>query len=205
MTRLALPVLAASLFGLAACGSEPAPEPAAEPTAAPKPASAATAGQPGEAIGVSSIYTGLNLDTCELLYARPEEAGSAEWRCKGLGDLPLFVAEGDGRFDVDAGIEADRFETLSAFNMLGEKVEWRLKQGKPVAVIFRYLDATDEANGRTVLAVEKIGTAALPGCRVAHVAGNVPDANRVAREIADVSAATFVCGANEMKVVGEAL
>lgn len=195
MKRLAPILLAASLLGLAACGSEPAPDPAPSP-------SKDTSGEMG---GFASTYTDLDLDKCKLVSEQAEEGTSAEWLCPGFGELPLIVEEGDGRFDVDAGPKNEAFETIGAFNSLGDAVEWRLNNGMPFAIIFRYQDATPEAKGRTVLAVEKVGTTALPGCRVAQVAGDVPDANQVARDIADTNAADFTCGTSEMAVVGGAL
>lgn len=180
---------------LTACGSDAEPD-------------ASRAGrQGGEAqsmTGLASTYTTLDLDKCQLVDEETEEGTGAEWRCAGFGEVPLIVEEGDGRFDVDAGIRNDRFETIGAFNSLGDNVEWRLRDGKPFAVIFRYLDATPEAKGRTVLAVEKVGAAAAPGCRVAQVAGDVPDANQVARDLADSNAADFTCGTSEMAVAGNA-
>lgn len=188
-------MVSTTALALAACGSEPAPEPDASPAAA----------QAETMTGLASTYTAFDLDKCQLVSEQAEEGTSAEWRCAGFGDVSLIVEEGDGRFDVDVGVRNEAFETIGAFNSLGDNVEWRLKDGKPFAVIFRYLDATEEAAGRTVLAVEKVGTAAAPGCRVAQVAGDVPDANQVARDIADTNAADFACGTSELAVVGGAI
>jgi hypothetical protein len=195
MTRFSPTLLAAALLGLAACGGEPEKAPDA----------AKTGGESAPAMtGLASTYTVIDLEKCTLVSEQSEEGTSAEWRCAGFGDIPLIVEEGDGRFDVDAGVKNDRFETVGAFNSLGDTAEWRLRDGKPFAVIFRYLDATPEAKGRTVLAVEKIGSAAAPGCRVAQIAGDVPDANQVARDLADSNAADFACGSSEMALVGNA-
>lgn len=178
---------------LPACGEEPA-----KPPEAPAPEQAAPAGP-----GWATVYTTLDLEQCTLLDSETEEGTSASWRCPGFGETALLVEEGDGRFDVDAGVKNDRFETLAAFNDLGETFEWRLRDGVPVAVIFRYRDATPEGQGRTVLAVEKVGTASVPGCRVAQVAGAAPDANEAARDLADTSPG-FVCGRNAVELVGNA-
>lgn len=196
MTRSLLAIVAApALLGLSACGSEPAPAPAPEPSATPVK----------EMAGNASAYTSLDLDKCKLVDEQAEEGTSAEWECPGFGDVPLVVEEGDGRFDIDAGVKNAAFETVGAFNSLGDTVEWRLKDGKPFAIIFRYSDATEEGKGRTVLAVEKVGDLALPGCRVAQIAGDVENANEVARELADTNVPDFVCGTSEMAVVGGAL
>ncbi|UIP07482.1 hypothetical protein LY632_03530 [Erythrobacter sp. SDW2] len=189
----------APIFGaiaLSACGGEPAET--------PEPGTTVGEEAGAELTGLASTYTALDLDKCQLVSEQAEEGTSAEWRCEGFGDLPLLVSEGDGRFDLDAGVKNEAFETIGAFNSLGDNVEWRLRDGKPFAVIFRYLDATEEAKGRTVLAVEKVGTAATTGCRVAQVAGDVPDANQVARDLADSNAADFTCGTTEMALAGNA-
>jgi len=113
------------------------------------------------------------------------------------------VQSGDDRFDLDAGVENEAFQAVDAFNDLGDAVEWRLRDERPVAVIFRYIDATGEADGRTVLAVEKVGRPGDPGCRVAQISGDTPQANREARRIADERAADFDC-AGEPEYIGSA-
>lgn len=188
-------MVASTALALAACGSEPAPAPETGPSSE----------QPQELTGLASTYSTLDLDKCKLVDEETEEGTSAEWQCGGFGDTPLIIEEGDGRFDVDAGTKNEAFETIGAFNSLGDNVEWRLNNGVPFAIIFRYQDATEEAKGRTVLAVEKVGSAGAPGCRVAQVAGDVPDANQVARDLADSNAADFACGTSELAVVGGAL
>ena len=152
--------------------------------------------------GYSSAYTTLDLDGCEVLTSNPEEGASTTWRCPGYKGVALFVQEGDLRFDVDAGVENDRFDTPSPFNRLGETVEWRMKDGAPVAVIFRYIVHNEIGPQPTELAVESIGTPRSAGCRVGRVAGSAPDANRQARRIADESAAAFDCANDQPIAVG---
>ena len=188
---------AASLAALAACG--------AQEDAVPEPGTTEGDEAGPELTGFASTYSEIDLEACKQTSLETEEGTSATWTCDGFGDIPLFIAEGDGRFDLDAGVENEQFETIGAFNSLAETVEWRLKDGEPFAVIFRYNDATVEAEGRTVLAVEKIGRADSPGCRVAQIAGETPDANQVARDLADQSVADFSCGVDEAAVVGDAL
>lgn len=192
-------LLATGLLVLAACGTEPAEPEAASPAGEAAPASG-TAPPPS---GVASVYTELDLDTCELLEQEIEEGSSASWRCPGFGDTPLFIEEGDGRFDVDAGVDDGGFQTVGAFNDLNETFEWRLRDGEPAAVIFRYRDVSMESKGRTVLAVEKVGSEGAPGCRIAQIAGETPEANQLARDEAD-AAADFTCGSSETKLIGNA-
>ena len=153
--------------------------------------------------GYTSSYTKLDLDKCRVLDKSTGEGSWIEFRCEGLQDIPLFVSEGDGRFDVDAGIKNGDFATIGAFNEIGDTIEWRLRDGKPFAVIFRYRDVSMGSGDRSVLAVETIGRDGVPGCRVAQIDGSSSNANRRAREIADTEAINFDCG-KEPRYIGDA-
>ncbi|QYU68106.1 hypothetical protein J4558_25215 [Leptolyngbya sp. 15MV] len=196
-------VLAAMLV-LSACSQEPArsPEPVDEAPIATGPASPAR-DEPVRDDAVSR-YTRFDLAACELLREDREEGASADYRCPGLPGVPLLVQEGDGRFDLDAGIDDGGFQTIMAFNDIAETIEWRTRDGVPFAVIFRYLDRAMMDPGRTVLAVEKIGLPGQPGCRVAQIAGDTPQANERARALADRRVEPFRCGADEMVFIGAA-
>ena len=182
-------------------GATPSPEPE-DPAEEPAPEPTATSADASDD-GYSSSYTKLDLENCRVLAQSRGEGSWIKFRCQGLQGLPLFVSEGDGRFDVDAGVENDGFATIGAFNDVGDTVEWRMEDGEPFAVIFRYRDVSMESGGRSVLAVEKIGRRGAPGCRVAQIAGNTPRANERAREIADSRAASFDCS-QEPQYVGDA-
>ncbi len=198
---------------LAACSPSPdsdgADAPADDNSASQtaSPAAAADETSVGEksasAKGYASSYTKLDLDTCRVLDKSTGEGSWIEFRCEGLQDIPLFVSEGDGRFDVDAGIKNGDFATIAAFNEIGDTIEWRLRDGKPFAVIFRYRDVSMESGDRSVLAVEKIGRDGVPGCRVAQINGGTSAPNKRAREIADTEAINFDCG-KEPQYIGNA-
>lgn len=152
---------------------------------------AALAGAP------TSAYTPLNLDNCEILTVA--HAGEGEWsarRCPGRGGVSLFVNEDDARFDVDAGVDNGEWESASQLNELGPQVEWRLDRGRAFAIIYRYSIPEAVAGGRSLLAVETIGTRARPGCMIALIHGG-PAANARARQIADARARTFRCGRDQ--------
>ena len=143
---------------------------------------------------VRSAYT--RIADCETIEMFEESVGAVQ-RCPGYGGVPLYVTEGDLRYDVDAGVRNDAFETPSGFNALGETVEWRLRGGRPFAVIARY--AVDGPGGtaaerRSDLAVVKVGREGAPGCLVGYVAADAkPDQNTAARRLADRDAAGFEC------------
>ena len=156
-----------------------------------------------DANGFASSYTKLDLESCTVLDQSDGEGSWINFRCPGLDGIPLFVSEGDGRFDLDAGVKNENFATISAFNDITETLEWRMRQGKPFAVIFRYRDVSMESGPRSVLAIEKIGTRGKPGCRVAQIAGETPNANTRARQIADSLAGDFDCS-QEPQYIGNA-
>lgn len=203
-------IVCANALVLAACSQDPQEHSRDQEAAAPAanaPAQPAGEGKDAatapDADGYASAYTDFNLAACRVTGENPEGA-SVEYACPGRADAPLFVHLGDGRFDLDAGADGEEFMTIGAFNELGDRLEWRTKHGAPFAVIFRYRDVAPHGEGRTVLAVETIGRPGAPGCRVAHVAGDTPDANGVARELADTVAEGFRCGTDEMRVIGDA-
>ena len=140
-------------------------------------------GATSAAPAVTSAYTPIDMERCTLLEEIEEGAG-ALWRCPGRGAIALFVATGDGRFDVDAGIDNGRWESLGPFNRPGPQVEWRLRGGRPFAIIYRLLwDDGQRARGSTLI-VETIGREGRPGCEVSRIDGGA-NANAMARARAD--------------------
>jgi hypothetical protein len=141
----------------------------------------------------ATAYTDLNLDRCRVI-ARDAESGAMSWRCPGYGGVPLYVSEDDDRFDVDAGLDNGEWEALGGFNRLGPRVEWRLRRGRPIAIIYRYiLTGADQPPG-TRLAVKSIGRRGHAGCLVSMIDGAAPNANALARQRADTRAQAFRCG-----------
>jgi len=151
-----------------------------------------------------SVYTPLVLKACENV--TPPEAAEygGVFRCKGVGDLDVRVAEGDLRMFVsygpDAAAQTAAQQTVPAFNTTGETLEWRLADGEPFATILRFHWDSDGAKGST-LVVTKLGE--TDSCHVAHIqaAGN-PEANTLAREIADAQAPGFNCQRDRLRTYG---
>lgn len=139
---------------------------------------APSASQPAR---ITSAYTTLDIDRCTDLDKVPVEA-SGRWRCKGYAGIPLFVQDGDNRFDVDAGREDNDQLWSDSFDYPGKTVEWRLNRGKPFAIIYRLDSANPEAPKWSRLMVETIGRGS---CRVAVIDGASPRANEQARTAAD--------------------
>lgn len=142
---------------------------------------------------IGSVYTPLDLAACEMIEAIPE-GESARRRCPGFAGVPLFVNAGDGRFDVDAGVDNDNFESLPNLNDLGARVEWRHTGGRPFAIIYRLSNADAERPASSTLIVETIGRVGSPGCEVGRIDGALADANARARAMADGQARIHRCG-----------
>jgi hypothetical protein len=164
------------------------------------------------ASAAESVYTDVDLDHCKVL-SSPAEGEPGDFitqRCAGYGDFPLYFSEDDLRQSVYFGPIAKTIldqagETFSAFNHIGKKVEWRVDDdGAPYAAILRwYIEnanpdtgATDRAAQGQVLVVSKVAQTAEPvACVIGYVDALAnPDANGLARSLADSLAKSFACG-----------
>lgn len=160
-----------------------------------------------------SAYAKIDLDRCKTVRESGEdEAGDfIEMTCKGHGKAAVHFKEGDLRQAVMFGdlapdISEGAFETFGPFNhMTNGTVEWRLNDsGTPVAAILRFTvenvnqedGSTDPSQHGQVLVISRVGRAPE---KLACVAGYVdalanPDANEIARRVADTIAPDFACG-----------
>lgn len=154
-----------------------------------------------------SAYTKVDFDADCTIVSEEELGGS--WTCKGYRGLPIHFAEGDLRQsafygEVGPWFDEGAFESFSGFNHAGDTVEWRIAGGHAFATIRRWFVSTGEdAHGKPlpeaqILVVSKVGQ---PGKGDACVVGYVeatanPDANALAREVADTMAEGFACRAD---------
>jgi hypothetical protein len=146
--------------------------------------------------GFDSAYTDFILeDTKNCTNTTPpveegEPADFGSFTCKGYTDYVVMFAEGDLRSSVAFGTKvADHCassQSLPGFNSVGKKIEWRLKDGKPVATILRWFesfDPNDSTRLREWLIVTKLDVG--NSCHMGYVEGGFPNANERARSIAD--------------------
>ena len=149
---------------------------------------------PSPTANFSSEYTSLKNTKCVTVELDEEAAGYIREQCGDFKGVPLFRVEGDLRQSAYAGNQPSGQTTIGPFNYLTDMVEWRIQAGRPIALIYRLkADAPDMPdNGRTQLFVQKIGVNQTKSCIVGMIAGNYPNANAKAREIAD-SAVTVAC------------
>lgn len=132
---------------------------------------------------ITSAYTKLDLDHCTQT-DKGDVPEWASWRCRGYAGIPLFVQNGDERYDVDAGREDEADQFALAFDSPGSTVEWRLNRGKPFAVIYRLNSANPDLPKTSRLIVETIGRSSA-GCRIASIDAAAADSNARARRAAD--------------------
>lgn len=153
---------------------------------------------------VISTYTKLNLNTdCMPLDDNTEEEAEQGGilLCKGYDTYPIYIKYGDLRESVHFGNLSQPFidsawESFNVWNSVSTTFEWRLKKGKPVAVIHRaFLDNIDPETGNVskklqgqVLVVSSVATEENKsiGCVIGLVDARAnKDANKLARSIAD--------------------
>jgi hypothetical protein len=143
--------------------------------------------------GNTSAYTKFDLEkTCRQVAKPDEYVFAGTWECPGHKGLKILVSDMDERSYVGFGArpaETCAFSrTFDRFNTALSPVEWRLRNGKPFAVIQRWRVTTDEEGGTaTWLVVTKL--TGNEACPVHYVAGSYPNANAQAREAADDLAA----------------
>lgn len=171
--------------------------------------------QPAWAGEISSAYTDIDTaKTCSVLSADDEAGDSATFTCKGWNEYPVTIDTGDLRESVFYGFppDGDRpWESFSAFNSTGPKIEWRIETEGSRAIAFATIhrwfvnaDPEDPAKQTQVLVVAKVASRdERKGCTVGLVlASGNPKANEMARAIADEHARTFVCGRDDLVSAG---
>lgn len=150
------------------------------------------------AYGTESVYSELDLEKCAFLEEEPE-FGTGFWQCPGAAGYDVFIREGDLRFYIayapEGSIPDKHGTTVAPFNYLGLRLEWRLDdQGVPYATIVRYfIDlGSDAKDPGEVLVVSKFEDG--ESCHISFIDALVnPDANAIARQVADERAAEFQC------------
>lgn len=149
--------------------------------------------------GNSSTYTPFDLDKCKQIEKADKFVFEGSWRCKGIKGYDIFQAGMDERSGSGFGKSADSncalSKTFSPFNTALSPIEWRMKGKTPIAAIERWSVIKDPEAGTnesvTWLVVNKLhdGTS----CHMHYVSGSFPNANDVARRVADEKAASFNC------------
>jgi hypothetical protein len=149
--------------------------------------------------GYDSAYTDFDLGKCREIEPAPGEGeGSATFECPGFAGVPVTFAEGDLRsllaFGPDGRKHCAFRQTFGGFNSVGSKIEWRLKDGVPIATIFRWsvsYDGADSSKQKSWLVLTKLDGG--ESCHMGYVEGAFPKANEKARWLADTAADAYSC------------
>jgi|GEM_PF-6112505 len=120
-----------------------------------------------DADGFESAYSNFKLDNCDLVQNAPEKT----YECAGYQDINIFARDADGRFTLAAGKAPDFLVQRQPLNQPGEKIEWRLKDGNPHAIIYRLNpDESEAANSVDgILVVASLPANGQSGCAQALV------------------------------------
>jgi len=175
-------------------------------------------GSPAAGETIDRAATRFNVDQCRHKQGRePEDYG--EWRCAGYAGVAVVMTAGDQRIYVSYGPHAKRepaaTQTLGAPNGEGGTIEWRMARGagrktRPFATIMRWTTAVVADDRKVergiyrgeVLVVTRLGPGGV--CHIGYVDGRQnPDANTLARAIADRHARAFRCDKDKPIVLGD--
>jgi len=156
------------------------------------------------ALAAESAYTKVDFEA-DCKQVEEDELGGS-WICKGYRDTPVHFSEGDLRQsafygEVGPWYEKGAFESFGRFNHAGNTIEWRLVDGRPVATIRRwFIDGEQDDVGNPgpnvqVLVISRVGQKDDgEACVVGYVEATAnPDANEIARRVADEEAHDFAC------------
>jgi hypothetical protein len=171
---------------------------------------------PADAQTFSSSYTSTAPKDCRTVGKPNDPNGSTTQVCPGKSGLIALISADDLRETVSVGPnhaaaakEPAAEAWFAPFNSTAPTVEWRAMDGKPFAIIQRWLiadndhpDKTGSPTTKPMLAVTRLPPG--PVCHVAYIDGQANrNANELARQAADEFAFDFKCGKDEVKVVGE--
>jgi hypothetical protein len=168
---------------------------------------------------VESAYTKFDSKKCRHERGTEvEDYGS--WLCPGHMGLRVLLSAGDQRMYVTYGsgkkTDIALSQTFPAFNDIYEgTVEWRIEKPanakpRPFATILRWNIVTAEDQDKATGPIKSSGRALVvtrlgPGgvCHVGYVDARAnPDANELARKLADEHARGFKCGKDKRIVAG---
>ena len=105
-----------------------------------------------------SIYTDLAADKCKTVDVNKGMPGNYVGKCAGISGYNLEVYLDDERNSIGVILPSkktvglDFWNYFSNFSALGEKAEWRMKNGKTVALIIR-LNISDQDSGNRQLRI----------------------------------------------------
>lgn len=142
--------------------------------------------------------------------APPDEAGmGGRLICPGPDEMHVMLSDGDLRMSMDYG-RAPRFgpwESFASFSTVHDTIEWRRQplggRMQPFATIHRWFVGPGD-DTREILVISTVASeAGDESCMVGYIdTTRTPEANRLARAVADRHARGFVCGNARLRAFG---
>jgi hypothetical protein len=170
---------------------------------------------PANAHRFSSSYTSTAPKNCRVVSAQNGFDDSTVRTCRGKAGLAVVIGEDDlretvsvGRTRAAAAKEPAAQTSFEPFNSTLHTVEWRAVDGKPFAIIQRWLIADNDHRDKQDRPISKpllVVTRLPPGdvCHIAYVDAQAnPNPDELARKAADELARDFKCGKDEVQVIG---
>ncbi len=144
----------------------------------------------------TSAYTRFTLETCRVLEKGDEYVYAGTWSCAGFKGIDIIQASSDDRSYVGFGTNGTGHcafrKTFPHFNTALSPIEWRLKDGQPIAAIERW-NVGDEMDLKAKSWLVVTALRKDQSCHMHYVAGSYPKANEAARRAADDLAEGFDC------------
>lgn len=139
-----------------------------------------------------SIYTSTNSKVCKTVKNDSNEAGSYEAECPGVRGYKIYLLEGDLRQTLNIitprnkTFELNFWGFYGGFSTVGDKIEWRINKGIPVALISRY-NVENSDNSKKKRSYFLISKISKNSCCVTDVVPPGANQNQEARKLADVA------------------
>ncbi|HEY2846322.1 MAG TPA: hypothetical protein VGI80_00805 [Pyrinomonadaceae bacterium] len=138
----------------------------------------------------TSVYT--RTASCKTIESSSKEGGYYRGRCAGVGGYKLELEEGDIRQTLNVitpgkkKFKLNFWQYNGNFSYVGDKLEWRLRKGVPVALIARFntSDSDNSEKTHSFLVVSKVGR--KESC-VIEIIDPVAKQNEKARASADAA------------------
>ena len=169
----------------------------------------------GALLAQDSVYTEIDLEAGCTVTEQIEEGSFMAFLCDGLPGYPVRLAEGDLRQFMQFGDVAPaqrRSQTFGPWNQVNRVVEWRLSDGRHFATILRWFienvnrstGSADPALRGQILVISTVaGPAGGESCMVGMIDAMAnPEANLLARQVADTLARDFDCAGDHPRYHG---
>jgi hypothetical protein len=161
---------------------------------------------PAGLLANEGLLTPAKGSTCKQTRMDPDHAREeSEWRCEGPAGYRLTYFDSVMQAGIGIGFRGkelvdDTLQWPPAKDGIGSRVEWRIKDGTPIAAIVGRWRRAENPRGPEEIEVQEllvIKVTPTAACAIGVIGGLSPTAMTIARTVADNQATTFRCGNNK--------